>query len=426
MGASATLSPPALTVEPGARAICTVRVRNTGNVVDEVHLEVLGDAGSWATVEPSTLSLFPGTDGTATVTFAPPRSAGVQAGAVAFAVRVTPREDPHGMTVEEGTVEVLPFTELGAEMVPRTARGSRRGRFELSIDNHGNQPDILTLQGLDQDLRLRYSFDPPTITAAPGTATLVKVTVTPKKRIRTGAAESHQFTVVGQTRSGSPPTVDAIYLQQPTVPPWVPKALLAVAALAILLVALWFAVLKPTVRSAAKDAVKGQLDQQQAELNNVAKKLGVSTGGGGAGSGGGATGSGAGAGAGGGAGGGSGAAGALSILGNPADGRISVSATAHNAPPVTNQFTVPSGKTLSITDVVLENAQGDAGTLVLRRNDAVLLSVQLANFRDLDYHFVAPLVFTAGQDVTIALSCDTPGAPASACNDAIFYAGYIL
>src|SRR5438874_7089072 len=161
MGASATLSPPALAVEPGARALCTVRVRNTGNVVDEVHLEVLGEASSWATVEPSTLSLFPGTDGTATVTFAPPRSAGVPAGAVAFAVRVTPREDPRGMTVEEGTVEVLPFVELGAEITPRTARGSRRGRYELSVDNHGNQADILTLQGLDQDVRLRYSFDPP-------------------------------------------------------------------------------------------------------------------------------------------------------------------------------------------------------------------------------------------------------------------------
>src|SRR5205085_1351849 len=63
MGATASLSPASVTVEPGRSATCTLRVRNTGTVVDQLTLDVLGDAAAWATVSPPTLSLFPGADG---------------------------------------------------------------------------------------------------------------------------------------------------------------------------------------------------------------------------------------------------------------------------------------------------------------------------------------------------------------------------
>jgi hypothetical protein len=208
-----------------------------------------------------------------------------------------------------------------------------------------------------------------------------------------------------------------VYSQEALLPRWLPKALAIAAVVAVLLVALWFTVLKPTVESAAREAVAAPLAKQQAEINNVAKKVGGTGTGTGAGAGAGSLGAGSTSAGGGGA-------ATLSVLGNPTDGRVEVGAPAHNTPAATSNFTVPSGKTVSITDLVLENPQGDSGTLTVRRNDITLLSVQLANFRDLDYHFVAPLVFTSGQQLVVALSCDTPGPPAGACADAVTFAGY--
>ena len=50
MGASVTLVTPAVAVEPGQTISIDIRVRNTGTVVDEFVLDVLGDAAGWAVV----------------------------------------------------------------------------------------------------------------------------------------------------------------------------------------------------------------------------------------------------------------------------------------------------------------------------------------------------------------------------------------
>ena len=42
----------------------------------------------------------------------PPRNSSVPAGFVPFGVRVLSREEPHGSVVEEGSVQVEPFTDL--------------------------------------------------------------------------------------------------------------------------------------------------------------------------------------------------------------------------------------------------------------------------------------------------------------------------
>lgn len=56
VGASVTLVTPAVAVEPGQSVSITVKIRNTGSVVDEFALDVLGDAAAWAAVEPPTVA----------------------------------------------------------------------------------------------------------------------------------------------------------------------------------------------------------------------------------------------------------------------------------------------------------------------------------------------------------------------------------
>ena len=82
MGALVTLASKALEVVPGSVASCTVTVKNTGTVVDQFTNDVLGDPGAFASAEPPALSLVPGAEGTAVVSFVPPRDAATPAGAL--------------------------------------------------------------------------------------------------------------------------------------------------------------------------------------------------------------------------------------------------------------------------------------------------------------------------------------------------------
>jgi hypothetical protein len=58
--------------------------------------------------------------------------------------------------------------------------------------------------------------------------------------------------------------------------------------------------------------------------------------------------------------------------------------------------------------------------LQLSRDGTVLLQTNLANFRDLDYHLVAPIVFTSTQQLQMTVSGCT-----NACEPGVFYSGYL-
>jgi hypothetical protein len=70
---------------------------------------------------------------------------------------------------------------------------------------------------------------------------------------------------------------------------------------------------------------------------------------------------------------------------------------------------VPPGKQLLLTDVVFQNSAGDTGTFRVQRGTDILFEIGLNNFRDLDYHFVTPIVVdpATGQNLTISVACQT-------------------
>src|SRR5262245_2574214 len=69
-----SLQPASTTVDPGSTATVRLRLRNTGDVVDEYRLVPVGDIAPYVAVEPATIRLYPGTTGTVELTFAPPRT----------------------------------------------------------------------------------------------------------------------------------------------------------------------------------------------------------------------------------------------------------------------------------------------------------------------------------------------------------------
>jgi hypothetical protein len=413
MGAAVRIEPGLVAATPGQPATATISVRNTGGVVDQFSLDVLGDALAWAKIDPPVVPLFPGAEGTATVTFTAPRSPAVRAGRLPFGIRVQSREDPAGSTVEEGVVEVAPFSEVTAELVPRTSRGSTGATHDLAVDNRGNVPLSAALSAVDADRLLAFDVRPAAINAEPGTAAFSKIRVSPQKRFWRGAAINRPFNVQVALPEGTPPLIlDAALLQTPILPPGTLRALIALIGLLIALVLAWALLLKPAIESSARE-------QAEEVLAAVGITLPPS---GGPGSSGGSGGD------------------ASASPGTSADASASPGATsdASGAPtaaptapgggaatPTDGRLVAgaaplvpPAGTDLYLTDLVFSNPDPTAsGEIRLERAGQVVFSLRLENFRDLDFHFVTPIVIADGQ--TLAIVCPTTCAGA-----ALYYSGY--
>jgi hypothetical protein len=420
VGASVTLVTPALAAEPGQVASGEVRVRNTGSVVDEFTLDVLGDAAAWAAAEPPVLSLFPGAEGTAQVVFRPPRAATTPGGTVPYGLRARSREDPAGSAVEEGSIEVGTFLDPFAELAPRTSRGSGSGTHDLAIDNRGNARLNAEVEGTDADRQLKFDIKPPGVVVEPGMAGFAKVRVSPVKRFWRGQPKTRPFQLFVRPEGGTPITIDGTLLQESVLPPWFLKALIALVVLLIALVLIWLLLLKPTIQTAASEAVESPLASLKADVNDALGAAGLPTIGPEASSGGGASEAPSGGAPSGEApsdGGGGASAAPTSTpgvvipgLGNPVDGRLD------SANPQ-----VDEDGTLFVTDFVFSNPNGAEGSIVVLRNDTPLLQLRLENFRDYDLHFVTPIVVGPDDALNLTLSCTSPGS----CDPAVFYSGYL-
>jgi hypothetical protein len=418
VGALLSLAASSIAVEPGGRASLSFRVRNTGSVVDEFTFDVLGESGAWAVVEPGSLSLFPGAEGEGTVVFRPPRSSASKAGAIPFGLRARSREDPSGSAVEEGTVEVAGFVDLAMELVPHTSRGRTGGAHELAIDNRGNQPLEAQLQGTDPEQALRFDFRPQAVTVPPGAAQFARLQVRAARRFWRGQARTHPFQVTLQPEGGVAVLRDGTFLQEPILPGWTGRALATLLAVLVAALVLWFLAVRPSIQSAAAEAVASPMAQLRSDVNSALGAAGLPTLGA--------------------AGGGSGSgqaspspspspsAGAspsaspspaaptpplvIPGLGIPVDGRLDATAA-----------TVVPTRTLFITDLVFANPNGRSGALVLLRGSSHLFELRLENFRDLDFHFVTPLVVRPGEPLSLSLACSGAGP----CDPSLLYSGFL-
>jgi hypothetical protein len=401
MSTLASLDNTAPTVTPGGEVRCTVRVRNGGEIVESYRFQVVGDPGQFAAVEPPTISLYPAAEGTATVAFRVPRGSRMIATDLPFAVRVLPTERPQFATAAEGVLRVLPFRELSGELLPRTSRGYRTAKHEIAIDNKGNTPVTVALSATDPDQALATRVTPANVTVPPGQAIFAEVRLRHQRLLWRGQPVTRPFRVVaapvpvamgpgspmgpGVQPVTPPMTYDASTVQRPLISSATLKKLIAGLAVLAVLAAAWFLLLRPAVQSAAKDAVAPK---------NATQPLG---GGGGGGGGGGSSPGGSGA----------GPTSGPSGTETPFNHRLGAQAGAGGQ--ATDQFTVANKTTFLLTDLVLQNPQGDTGRVDVLVNNQIILTMSLANFRDQDYHLVTPVEAGAGQAVSIHTNCTQPG-----------------
>ncbi|WP_211121819.1 hypothetical protein [Streptomyces yatensis] len=450
MSVSASLDESSVAVEPGGEAELPVQVLNSGTTVEECRFEVVGPCADWTTVEPETLSLYPGATGTATVKLRPPRSPRTAPGEIPLGLRVVPTSEHSETTVLERGVTVRPFTEVTSELVPRGSTSAWRGRHKVAVDNRGNTPLPVALSARGATERAKPAFEPAELTVPPGEAKFATLRVRPTQRLWRGTPITHPFQAVVTPRTGEgqdpyePLVLDGTYEQQAIQPRWLPRALAAAVLVAALLVGLWYALLRPTVRSAAREAITPQAVESAVKQGD--KESGGAQDGQQDGQRGGRQGASGGGGQDGGqVGGSTGPGGGKSRA--PSDGsnaepgepggpaaptsaRVQVRDAVGGGAAERTAYTVPDGKSFELTDIVVQNPQGDAGTLVISSDDGQLLNLALENFRDSDYHFVTPIQVAAKGKVTISVSCREVGRPVKApapsqCSESLFLGGKI-
>lgn len=464
MGTTVSLSDADLAVEPGSTVSTTLRVRNTGDVVDQITFQPLGDAASWITVEPAEVRLFPNTDESVAVRICPPRESSSHPGPTDWAVRALPREDPDGSAVAEGTVDVGMYAEVAAEMQPEIGHGRLRGRFELAIDNRGNIPVPVRATGTDAEQSLEFDFSEPILDCEPGTARFTKIKVKPAKRIWKGQPKTHAFEILAEPQviemadlepphqdtpgelpapggggtalleapalapapsmpTVAPMTLTGTYVQVPILPKWFWKAVLALLVLAVVLWILWHTLFKPTIESAAREvaleetaalaeevaAVDEKVDEATAageaqaaaaaeDIADLAEQAAGTTGG------------------------------ALDSTFNettkPSNFRIAVSA-APGAVATTSAAALPTNATFALTDVILQNPRGDFGIISVQIGGVPIIESSLDNFRDLDFHFVAPYVADSSAPLSVVVECAAVQIPADGgCSPAVSFSGF--
>lgn len=244
------MDPASTTVDAGSSVTVRLRLRNTGDVVDEYRFVPVGDIAPYTTVEPQTLRLYPNTTGTVELTVAPPRTPDAAAGPHPYGVQIVPTEYPEAITVPEGNLTVTPFTEVRAELVPPTVKGRFRGRPQLAVDNLGNVKLTASIDGSDNGDQFSYQLQPANIQVEPGRAAFVKTTLKPRQIVWAGAKQTRPFTLTVQRSGAEPVPVEGSYVQRSVLPRWVAMFCTVFLALAIAFVMVWISY-KPSVKSRA-------------------------------------------------------------------------------------------------------------------------------------------------------------------------------
>lgn len=265
MSAVAAIRETRLTVDPGGEVSTEITVLNTGGIVDQFTLEVVGPAESWVTLEPRVLSLFPDAQQVAIARFHPPRSYAVPPGPVPFAVRIIPSNDPAGSVAEEGTIEVGRFEDVAAEMVPSVVEGRIGAHVNVAVDSRGNTPMRVRLLTSDPAAALRITPRPDFLDLMPNQASFSTVKLRPRFRHLRGAAKQNRFKVIVDHEGTALATLDGTMVQKPLLPRFALAAIIAALALAV-----WLFVFRPVIRNTASSAANQVLSSQQARTNQAA------------------------------------------------------------------------------------------------------------------------------------------------------------
>jgi len=411
MAVTAKFVPEQIELLPNAPSTLTLRLYNDDAETRTVTLTASGNLSDYVRFDSSTATVDTNQIVDVPVTVLVPST--VEAGTYAISTDVTiveepvdgepvdgepmdgePAHDKPGVEAATATAVVEAHSDYTIALQPARSKGATAGRHIVRLANTGNVVVTVELSADASGDDVTVQLGDTSMTVAPGLIGLVSLRVEPSTTYWSGPSNDHHFTLGATSAEGRSDDLTGTYQQRPRLPNWVgPAAAGAGAALLVSAIA-WFALLRPWVQDTADDAAADAIEQDRTALRERIDELEAA------------------------------AAEAEELpLGTPIDIRLEVAPTGGNKEE--DVALTERGTILSITDIVFENPTGAVGTVSLRRGDEVILQSELANFRDLDRHFVAPFQFDEDTEIVLDVECRTPGAGASDCPVGVSLVGFV-
>ena len=401
MVAQAQFSETDVQVQPGEMQTLSLTLFNLGDHTETFTLVPSGLVAGWVRLSPPVVTLFGGSHEVIIVTLRPPLLASTAAGPAPLTVRVIPQEEPDDVTIAETTVQIGAFHDRRIQMLQPVLRGRRRATFEFLVENQGNLQASCRLHLIDTSQRLDGDFDPPAVGVEPGAKSLVRLRLKSVHRAWTSGSRTIAFSVEADQQGFPTTSANATFVQTPLLPEHFGRKIVGAVAIVGLVVGAWFALVKPAVERAARDAVHGQVSVVTVPSAPGAGQPTDST---------------------------TPADGSAPMVDNVAgtqafNRRLAVKADLSVS--AADQYVVPSGKVLRITDIVLQNPNLDTGPATLSNSAGVLVPWRLENATGNEsLPLVSPLVFAGGDKVIFQFTCNSVGdATTGACVPAVLLTG---
>ncbi len=162
-----TVAPTAFTVPAGDTAEAIATLRNLGQTVDQLTLNIDGLDPGWYTLPVSSVALFPNDQDNLRIILHPPKIAETKAGSYPFRIKVTSQENPEEIATVELGIEVRALPGLELDISPQRVAG-RKGVYQIVANNMGDSEATVHLKASDAQGRLRYYLRPESLTVPGG------------------------------------------------------------------------------------------------------------------------------------------------------------------------------------------------------------------------------------------------------------------
>jgi hypothetical protein len=399
MAAQAWFSRGDVDVTPGSVAVLQLTVVNLGDTTDTFVLTPAGMAAAWSTVNPATLTLFGGTQQVVDIDVFPPLLPSTTAGPTSLSIRIIPQSDPDDVRSAETTLNIAGSFDRRLDVLQPALRGRRSATYEMMLENRGNTQASCRLHLIDTTGRIEAEFDPPAAGVEPGGSTLIRMKVRAKGLQWERRPRTVPFRIDADQPGSPTATSNATFVQTPMVPERIVGRLMGVVAVAAVLLAGWFGVIKPAIKDAADTAVREAVPETTTTLQStIDSQTGVTT-----------------------------------APTTPAEEEgtiinipLSVSVPVGQSDAAV--YKVPAGQKLRITDILVQNPNQDQGSLYLLRGAVPLYTFGLANiFGDVSAPLVTPIELLSGEELVVQVTCTSQGDQTlTTCFENVFASGILL
>lgn len=374
-----------ISVVPGAATSLTLTIENLGEGTESYVVIPAGLTAPWTTITRPNVTLFGASQDLIEVVIRPPAIHSTTAGPTTVAVRVISQSDPDESVIAEIIADVSSFDDRRITTLQPVRRARRRTSFEFMVENHGNNLANCRLHLVDPSGRVDGTFDPPAVGVGPGSASLVKLSARAAGAPFRRSERQLDFEIEATEPDHDPATGIATLIQSPTVSASAIGKVLATAAVIGAVVLAWFGVVRPELRDAADRAV----DERIGDLGGTTATTAVP---------------------------------ATTVAqpdvtvapgdadaGTPVSYRIAVDVGVTQTR--SEDITVPPDSEFLLTDVVVQNPNGDLGTAQLLRNGDILYEFalgQMASANEFQPR-VTPIPFAPSDSIVLSVQCDVVG-----------------